>query len=107
MAEKRKDDRGLGGERGRRFARRIDAKIKRRSEAEEKKRQSLWVWVGMYGVVGWAVAIPTLIGVALGLWIDTRFPSRYSWTLMLLLVGAAVGCLNAWHWVSRESRDDD
>jgi ATP synthase protein I len=26
--------------------------------------------------------------------------------LMLLFVGVAMGCWNAWYWVSRESRDD-
>ena len=55
----------------------------------------------MFGVVGWSVAIPTLIGVAVGLWIDGRWPSRFSWTLMLLIVGVALGCINAWYWVKK------
>jgi ATP synthase protein I len=29
-----------------------------------------------------------------------------SWTLTLLLAGAALGALNAWYWVQREGRDD-
>jgi ATP synthase protein I len=57
----------------------------------------------MFGLVGWSVAIPTLIGVAVGVFIDKRFDTRYSWTLMLLLIGVIVGCLNAWYWVKRES----
>ncbi len=57
----------------------------------------------MFGLVGWSVAIPALIGVALGMWIDFRRPSQYSWTLMLMLIGIALGCLNAWRWVHRES----
>jgi ATP synthase protein I len=55
--------------------------------------------------VGWAVALPTVAGVALGLWLDGRFPSRVSWTLTGLVVGALLGSLNAWFWVARESRD--
>jgi ATP synthase protein I len=43
-----------------------------------------------------------VIGVAVGLWIDATFPSRFSWTLMLLLLGVGLGCLNAWYWVTRE-----
>jgi ATP synthase protein I len=62
--------------------------------------------LGMFGLVGWAVAIPTLIGIAVGIWIDKRWPSPYSWTLMLLVIGVVVGCLNAWYWVRRESRRD-
>ena len=53
-------------------------------------------------MIGWSVTIPTLIGVALGIWIDRHEPSKYSWTLMLMLIGLVIGCLNAWHWVSLE-----
>jgi ATP synthase protein I len=61
----------------------------------------------MFGLVGWSVAIPTLIGIAIGAWIDAQYPSQYSWTLMLLLIGVVVGCLNAWWWIQRESRDHE
>jgi ATP synthase protein I len=60
--------------------------------------------LGMFGVVGWSIAIPTLIGVAAGLWIDKTFPSRFSWTLMLLIAGIALGCMNGWYWV-KKARD--
>ena len=59
----------------------------------------------MVGVVGWAVAVPTVVGVALGIWLDRAHPARYSWTLMLLVLGIGRGCLNAWLWLSRERRD--
>lgn len=68
----------------------------------------------MYGLVGWSVVMPTLLGVAAGLWVDSRWPSRFSWTLMLMLGGLLLGCWNAWYWVSleqraiqHEMRDDD
>lgn len=77
-------------------------KLKARREAE----RNAWFWLGMFGLVGWSVAIPTVIGVAIGLWIDTRWPSRYAWTLMFLFIGAVLGCLNAWYWIKRESRHD-
>jgi len=46
--------------------------------------------------------VPTLLGLALGAWIDRRFPSHFSWTLMLMVAGLGLGCLNAWKWVDRE-----
>jgi ATP synthase protein I len=52
--------------------------------------------VAMLGAVGWSVTIPTLIGIAIGIWIDHRWPSRLSWTLMLLLTGLVIGCASAW-----------
>lgn len=87
-----------------RFREEVGAKESRKLKAERHKDQDLWFGLGMFGLVGWSVALPTLFGVAIGIWIDTRWPSRYSWTLMCLFIGVIVGCLNAWFWVKRESR---
>jgi ATP synthase protein I len=56
----------------------------------------------MFGLVGWSVTIPALVAIAVGVWIDARFKSQYSWTLMMLVIGIGVGCFNAWYWISRE-----
>jgi len=58
----------------------------------------------MMGLVGWSVAVPTLLGAALGLWLDGHYPGGRSWTLALLMAGLAIGCFNAWHWVAKEER---
>jgi len=83
----------------------VAAKQRRKLEARREGDRSAWFGLGMFGLVGWSVSIPTLVGIALGLWIDSRWPSRFSWTLMLLVLGLAVGCLNAWFWVQRESQE--
>ena len=84
----------------------IGAKEARKLKARHAPNRGLWFGLGMFGLVGWSVAIPTLLGVAVGIWIDITWPSRFSWTLMLLLLGVILGCLNAWYWVTRESRHD-
>ncbi|WP_155319201.1 AtpZ/AtpI family protein [Desulfosarcina alkanivorans] len=86
--------------------RKVARKESRKLKARREKRRSLWFGMGMFGVVGWSVAIPTLAGIALGVWVDTRWPGPCSWTLMLLVVGVGLGCLNAWYWIKRESRHD-
>jgi ATP synthase protein I len=58
----------------------------------------------MMGLIGWSVVVPTLLGAALGLWLDRRYPGGRSWTLAPLVAGLAIGCLNAWHWVSKEDK---
>lgn len=90
----------------RRFEQDVARKAARRRKAEREGDRSLWFSLGLFGVVGWSVAIPTLLGLALGLWLDTKWPGRVSWTLTLLFGGIALGCANAWYWVSQESRDD-
>ena len=80
----------------------VGRKAERKLRARREGRRGVWFGLGMFGLVGWAVALPTVAGIALGLWLDARFPSRVSWTLTLLLLGAALGSLNAWYWVKRE-----
>lgn len=72
---------------------------KRRARGQ---RDEVWFWLGMFGLVGWAVAVPTVAGVFLGRWIDDRVDGGVSWTLTLLLVGVALGCLNAWYWIRQQ-----
>ena len=61
-----------------------------------------WFGLGMMGLIGWSVVMPTLLGAGLGLWLDGKFSGRISWTLSLMLLGLALGCSNAWHWVKKE-----
>jgi ATP synthase protein I len=64
----------------------------------------VWFGLGMMGLIGWSVALPTLLGAALGLWLDQRRANEHSWTLALLVAGLLIGCANAWHWVAREDK---
>jgi ATP synthase protein I len=58
----------------------------------------------MMGLIGWSVVVPTLLGAALGIWLDKHHPGGRSWTLALLVAGLTIGCLNAWFWVSKEDK---
>jgi ATP synthase protein I len=88
-----------------RFSRQVSAQAARKLKAQRGSTKSIWFGLGMSGLVGWSVTIPTLIGTALGIWIDKHYPSTYSWTLMLLLIGLIIGCFNAWHWVHSEYKE--
>jgi ATP synthase protein I len=81
----------------------VARRARRRQRAQRERDRSAWFSLGMMGLVGWSVAIPTLIGIALGWWIDSTWPGHVSWTLTLLFAGVVVGCLNAWYWVRQES----
>lgn len=84
----------------------VGRKAERKLRARQAGRRGVWFGLGMFGLVGWAVALPTVAGVGIGLWLDARFPSRISWTLTLLFVGVLLGSLNAWYWVKHESGDE-
>jgi ATP synthase protein I len=86
------------------FAGQVGAKAARKLKARRNSTQGIWFGLGMMGLIGWSVAIPTLLGAALGVWLDRRFPGGRSWTLALLVAGLMIGCLNAWFWVSKEDK---
>lgn len=75
-----------------------------RTQRRRRRRREAGVWasLGMMGLVGWSIAVPTLIGAALGGWLDQRWPTGISWRLTLLVAGVVVGCFNAWHWIWKE-----
>lgn len=88
--------------------RQVASKEQRRQRALRTGDQSVWFGLGMFGVIGWSIAVPMILGISLGIWIDSRIDTERSWTLMLMVAGLGVGCLNAWAWVRREStRNND
>ncbi|HEY9651577.1 MAG TPA: AtpZ/AtpI family protein [Coleofasciculaceae cyanobacterium] len=89
------------------FTRKVAAKQDRKIRARQGKHRSIWFGLGLLGVLGWSVVLPTLLGLALGIWIDQQYPSRFSWTLMLMVGGLILGCWNAGHWVTREQSQID
>jgi ATP synthase protein I len=86
------------------FARQIGAKAARKQRARRDGAADVWFGLGMMGLVGWSVVVPTLLGAALGLWLDKHHAGRHAWTLALLVAGLLIGCLNAWHWVARQEQ---
>ena len=82
----------------------VGAKAARKLKAQRTPAPGVWFGLGMMGIIGWSVAIPTLLGAALGLWLDHHYPGGRSWTLALLVAGLTIGCINAWHWVDREDK---
>lgn len=87
------------------YSQQIGEKAARKLKAQRHVTQTVWSGLGMMGLVGWSVVVPTLIGATLGLWLDKHYPSGHSWTLMLLAIGLGLGCFNAWHWVTKEDRE--
>ncbi len=71
--------------------------------ARRERDKSIWYGLGMFGLVGWSVAIPIVVGVAIGVWMDRMWRHSFSCTLMCLFVGVVIGCSIAWYWIKRES----
>lgn len=88
-----------------RLKERIARKVDHRLSANREEERGILFWLGMFGLVGWSVAVPTLLGTAFGIWLDSRFSTDISWTLTGLLTGVVLGCINAWYWIKEEDHD--
>ena len=84
------------------LAEEVGAKAARKLRARRHATPGVWFGLGMMGLIGWSVVVPTLLGAALGLWLDSQHPGKHAWTLALLVAGLAIGCWNAWQWVAKE-----
>lgn len=82
----------------------VRKKSVRKIRSRRKNKKGLLFGLGLFGLVGWSVSIPSLLLLALGIWIDRNYPGPYSWTLMLLILGMMTGCWNAWYWINKESK---
>jgi ATP synthase protein I len=86
------------------YSQQVGESESRKIRALRRSVPGVWAGLGMMGLVGWSVTIPTLACAALGIWLDNHHPGKHNWTLALIVAGLAIGCLNAWHWVANEVR---
>ena len=87
------------------LSREVGAKAARKLKARRNSTPGVWFGLGMMGLIGWSIVVPTLLGAAFGIWLDKRHAGTHPWTLALLVAGLSIGCLNAWYWVAKEERE--
>ena len=82
----------------------VGSKAARKLRARRRGASGVWFGLGMMGLIGWSVAVPTLLGTSVGMWLDRHYPGRHGWTLALLVAGLVLGCFNAWRWIVKEEQ---
>lgn len=87
------------------FSKRVGKKARRKMKALHNERRGVWFGLGMMGIVGWTIVVPTLLGALTGVWLDRRYPESFSWTLTGLIIGLVAGCLIAWRWIDKENNE--
>lgn len=83
----------------------VSGKAARKAGAQRQYNWTYWFGLGRRGLVGWALAMPVLVGAGLGLWLDATYPASHSWMLLLMPIGLAMACFNAWRRASRDRRE--
>ena len=62
------------------FEKIIAGKEERKLGAKRDNR-SVWYGLGLFGMVGWSVTAPTILGAALGFWLDKNHQADLSWMM--------------------------
>ncbi len=86
------------------FSEKVSDREKRRLDAGRQDKK-VWFGLGMFGMIGWSIAVPAVLAAFLGIWMDSNHWGHYSWTLMLFMAGLCLGCCNAWYWIQKERRE--
>ncbi|NNJ77120.1 MAG: ATPase F0F1, partial [Anderseniella sp.] len=80
----------------------ISDRARRIKAARDNPAPSPLRGVGTFGMIGWSIAVPTVGGAFLGLWLDRVAAQDFSWTIALILAGVVLGTLIAGAWVGKE-----
>lgn len=82
-----------------RFRRAVERQGERHRRSRRAGDRGFWLGLSSFGMVGWSIAVPTLLGIALGLWLDARWGGGRRYTISLMVAGLAVGMHNVWRWL--------
>lgn len=94
-----RDGRRAVQEERRRFRTAVEREAARRERFRREGFRGFWFGLSSFGMVGWSIAVPTLLGIALGLWLDARWGGGRRYTISLMVAGLAVGMHNVWRWL--------
>lgn len=72
-------------------------------QLENRDYRSLYVNVGIIGILGGIIISPILIGILIGGWLDKNYPiDPISWQLNLIFIGFIIGMYYAYVWIKKE-----
>jgi len=83
-----------------RFEKALASKIKRRAKC--KPCGNFAGPFALFGIVGWSIAVPSILAAMFGRWVDARYGGGYAFTLPLIVLGIVSGSVNAWRCISKE-----
>lgn len=75
-------------------------RAERLQQSRNKKAASPLIGISAFGVIGWSIAIPCVLGAFLGHWLNQVAPQEFSWTIALILGGLVLGIGFAWNYIS-------
>src|SRR5579863_9707230 len=79
--------------------RQVRLRSERRARYQREGERPIASNLALMGSLGWLIVIPTLLGIAAGVWMDRALGTGVFWSGALLVVGLGLGCWMAWQRV--------
>ena len=77
--------------------------IHKARQLENRDYRSLYVNVGIIGILGGIIISPILLAILIGGWLDEKYSiDPISWRLNLMLIGFVIGLYYGFVWVKKE-----
>ena len=83
----------------------IDEVGKKEQKKLSLKKTGILGYFGLFGMVGFTIAVPVVLGAFAGKYLDDHFSKNISWSLSFILGGLVIGCYNAWRYIKKEYRE--
>lgn len=87
---------------GRKLVDAVRRRQRERREWEARGERSVWQNMAMLGSLGWLIIVPTLMGLAVGRWLDHSFGTGITLTAAGIFVGICAGGMLAWQRMNKE-----
>jgi ATP synthase protein I len=71
---------------------------------KEEVRHAWGISFLRFGIIGFIIITPTLIGAILGMFLDAAIPGMLPWSVVLMILGIACGFYISWSWLVKEIR---
>lgn len=74
----------------------VDTRRRRAERARAEGERTPWENVALIGALAWQIVVPTLIGTALGRWLDGLSGHRVLFSALGIVTGVSLGFWSAW-----------
>ena len=65
---------------------RIEDRERRKLKSQKQGKPNVWQGFGVFGLIGWSIALPLVSLTLVGIWLDERYDHEFSFTL------SPIGC---------------
>ena len=76
--------------------------IKGEESRKDVKKGNKLGGIAILGTIGWYIAIPAVLAIILGKWLNSVTNGSFNWIIILFLIGMSIGFYNVYRVIKKE-----